>query len=1345
MNTTDDDVAHYFESMRAGGSTVLRVEHVEDQRKCVFFEDPEVARRVALKKHLLGGRELRVRLYLDCLGPYGGSEDPYVFVLPEPLEVSVKENIKVHFLQHGTRILQNLNERLSTFHACATVVDSVLKIECTLNKSLPRVHLLVNGWRDEIKKQVDVCFDSVRLDRLEVLPEIWPDVMKTVDECEVSGDDMILPLVDEHMLVILGRKNVERNTFEKIKAIVDKWEKELVLKKGEVNKTKNLKKHELDLLIMFSFPSIIEEQYNSLNESDLEKAVDVIQTSLMEEAFPLDEVSSKVVSTNQPDKRRKKTGDHSMVSAMVANITELAVDAIVNAANSRMQHGGGVAGAIVAKGGREIQEECNRTIKTRGELSEGDVLVSGPGKLPCKSIIHAVGPRYKGGNKGEEECLRSTVFNCLKAASDRGYTSIALPAISSGIFGYPVEEATRVIVEAVRSYFQSTTGSSVRDVRLCDIVQSTVDLFQTALDGSSLGKETTVITHDPDEGFQGIQVFVVEGEIARQDTDVIVNSTSQDLNLTQGAISSSILKAAGPGLQRECKEKYPKGITGDKIACTNSFNMRCKAIFHVALCNWANEAAAKQLESVVKSCLKEASKRHFTSMAIPALGTGTLRFPREVAARTIISTVNRFHQTSPNTSLKEVKVVVFKDPKTFEVFSAEGFSQMKRQETKIDTDTEEYENNNGAPISFREGSQEAFGGGADEAAEDLTDFPVRFSATPATTIFSEPMTYEKDSTFDLDGLCLTVKKGDITEEAVDVIVNSSNGQLDLSRGAVSKALKAKCGKDLKRECETKPIPISVADMARHNIVMTAAYKLKCKHILHIDALAHQKSGGWEKAYTVVLQEAEKRGLHSLAVPALGTGNINLSPFASAQALATALTVHKQSVNTLRKVTVVLYDNAMVQTFCDVLRVLGKQGNARLPGKPETDIHKKSLFQRAIDKFAIPFKARRDPVPDEFKFYIFSANEEKRQEFLRALYQHLDCKFENKEIKELENWSVEELKEVKKVCKSLNVEVQKKPTGAVVLRGMREDVERSREIIATFIKETEQQRQETVMANLVQWYYFESTTTGTERKAFGKKENRCIEEAFQTDQTNESVELSDDNDYAYVVNFTQMKKYSKDNPSNGVRVMRKEIIKGGASSASLLPDTWDFQEEEEAVKLVHLPSGGEEYKNVSDNFARTAKGKFTIISIERIQNPELYKQYLAKKVQMNKQNKGRQSETTLWHGTSSDVVQHINRDGFNRSFCGKNATYYGQGVYFAVDSSYSMQETYSPRTPFGMKYIYQCKVLVGYSVTGNQSMKTLPIRQGNIRYDSTTNDEQKPAMYVIFHDSQAYPEYLITFK
>lgn len=93
----------------------------------------------------------------------------------------------------------------------------------------------------------------------------------------------------------------------------------------------------------------------------------------------------------------------------------------------------------------------------------------------------------------------------------------------------------------------------------------------------------------------------------------------------------------------------------------------------------------------------------------------------------------------------------------------------------------------------------------------------------------------------------------------------------------------------------------------------------------------------------------------------------------------------------------------------------------------------------------------------------------------------------------------------------------------------------------------------------------------------------------------------------------------------------------------------------------------------------------------------------------------------------------------------SATRFGLGVYFAVDSAYSMQKPFSPPDSVGTRYMYQCKVLVGHYTRGDPTMKTLPIREGKIRYDSATNDDRNPAMYVIFHDSQAYPEYLITFK
>lgn len=92
-----------------------------------------------------------------------------------------------------------------------------------------------------------------------------------------------------------------------------------------------------------------------------------------------------------------------------------------------------------------------------------------------------------------------------------------------------------------------------------------------------------------------------------------------------------------------------------------------------------------------------------------------------------------------------------------------------------------------------------------------------------------------------------------------------------------------------------------------------------------------------------------------------------------------------------------------------------------------------------------------------------------------------------------------------------------------------------------------------------------------------------------------------------------------------------------------------------------------------------------------------------------------------------------------------AALYGQGVYFAVRSSYSMHGQYSPPDSVGRRYIYQCKVLVGYALKGMDQMKFLPRRDDDITYDSATDDEDNPEMYIIFHDSQAYPEYLIVFQ
>lgn len=123
------------------------------------------------------------------------------------------------------------------------------------------------------------------------------------------------------------------------------------------------------------------------------------------------------------------------------DITERNVDVIVNAANSNLNHGGGVAAAIVAKGGQIIQDESDKI----GYVPVGNAVMTTAGKLPCKAVIHVVGPRY--GEGKEEKKLRLAINNVLNLAEQNNFKSISIPAISTGIFGFPKEKCAKILVE----------------------------------------------------------------------------------------------------------------------------------------------------------------------------------------------------------------------------------------------------------------------------------------------------------------------------------------------------------------------------------------------------------------------------------------------------------------------------------------------------------------------------------------------------------------------------------------------------------------------------------------------------------------------------------------------------------------------------------------------------------------------------------------------------------------------------------------------------------------------------------------------------------------------------------
>ncbi|MHC4323627.1 MAG: macro domain-containing protein [Planctomycetota bacterium] len=170
--------------------------------------------------------------------------------------------------------------------------------------------------------------------------------------------------------------------------------------------------------------------------------------------------------------------NNNVLELLDGDLTEMDTDAIVNAANARLILGGGVAGAINQKGGPEIQEECN---KIGGTFVGGAVITTG-GNLKAKHVIHAVGPRM--GEGDEDLKLKNATLNSLKTAEENNLKSISFPAISTGIFGFPIERCAEIMLKTTIDFLKGQTG--LEKVVFCLFGADSYEVF-----ASRLEKETS--------------------------------------------------------------------------------------------------------------------------------------------------------------------------------------------------------------------------------------------------------------------------------------------------------------------------------------------------------------------------------------------------------------------------------------------------------------------------------------------------------------------------------------------------------------------------------------------------------------------------------------------------------------------------------------------------------------------------------------------------------------------------------------------------------------------------------------------------------------------------------------
>jgi poly [ADP-ribose] polymerase 10/14/15 len=227
-----------------------------------------------------------------------------------------------------------------------------------------------------------------------------------------------------------------------------------------------------------------------------------------------------------------------------------------------------------------------------------------------------------------------------------------------------------------------------------------------------------------------------------------------------------------------------------------------------------------------------------------------------------------------------------------------------------------------------------------------------------------------------------------------------------------------------------------------------------------------------------------------------------------------------------------------------------------------------------------------------------------------------------------------------------------------------------------------------------------------------------------------------------------------------QVMQKLMKSLGGEGMKNLhpPQAWDPNED----GVIRVSAGSSEYHEVSSFFLAALgehRNHVLLVNVERIQSVPLWQSYAVKKETMkardtkhpenlvnNKRMDDRECKW-LFHGTTCDNVPKIVNQGFNRAFAGRNAVAYGKGVYFARDASYSSCSAYSTPDDLGIQYMFLCRVAVGDWCRGSYGQLTPDPKPRNRfeLFDTTVDDETDPSIFVVYHDAQAYPDYLVSFQ
>ncbi|XP_067299870.1 protein mono-ADP-ribosyltransferase PARP9 isoform X2 [Pseudorasbora parva] len=378
------------------------------------------------------------------------------------------------------------------------------------------------------------------------------------------------------------------------------------------------------------------------------------------------------------------------ISVWKDDLTCHKVDAVVNAANEKLQHGGGLAQALCDAGGPMIQKWSDAIIQKVYRVKTGEAVLTPAGNLPCKNIIHAVGP-YVSPNPSQTEIdqaaplLHNAIIRILEIAVHGNISSVAIPALSSGLFHFPRHLCADIIVKAIKQFHEydgfqgknleihlvNNDEPSVQEMMRATRAISDLSSISGSYSGAVQGRNQSFTSSSSSSlQFGNVTLNLKKGHIEEEKVDVIVNTIAKECDLSLGEVSKAILMKAGRKIQDEISTQkyYGKGFKDTHLYETRGYGLKCKAVFHTVCAPRSDPNSVKILSKVVSECLTNAASR-YTSISFPAIGTGNLGWNKYHVAQIMMDAVAEFAKMG---SKLDIYFVVFpKDEEMMRAFETE--------------------------------------------------------------------------------------------------------------------------------------------------------------------------------------------------------------------------------------------------------------------------------------------------------------------------------------------------------------------------------------------------------------------------------------------------------------------------------------------------------------------------------------------------------------------------------------------------------------------------------------------------------------------------------------------------